>query len=142
MQLSKNLTLQEACITNSGIPNVPNEQSIINLKQVADKVFQKCRDHFGKPLKVNSGYRSAAVNQSVGGALTSQHLNGQALDLDCGNKADNKALFDYIRHNLIFDQVINESDYSWIHVSYNGALNRRQVLEMVKVNGKSTYKKL
>jgi len=74
--------------------------------------------------------------------FNSQHLTGQALDLDFGNKADNKALFDYIRHNLMFDQVINENDYSWIHVSYNGAFNRREVLEMKKVNGKSTYTKL
>jgi len=142
MNLSKNLTLAEACVTNSGIQNIPNEQSIANLKQIAEKVFQKCRDHFNKPLRINSGYRSSAVNKAVGGAATSQHVTGQALDLDFGNREDNKALFDYIRHNLIFDQVINESNYSWIHVSYNGALNRRQVLEMVKVNGKSTYKKL
>lgn len=142
MQLSKNLSLSEACVTNTGIKNEPNEQAIVNLMAVAEKVFQKCRDHFGKPLKVNSGYRCSAVNHAVKGASTSQHLTGQALDLDFGNAADNKALFDYIRYNLMFDQVINESNYSWVHVSYNGAFNRREVLEMIKVNGKSTYKKL
>ena len=142
MELSKNLTLSEACVTSSMADNTPSQQAIANLKQVAEKVFQKCRDHFKKPLRVNSGYRSHIVNKNCGGAFNSQHLTGQALDLDFGNKSDNKALFDYIRHNLMFDQVINENDYSWIHVSYNGAFNRREVLEMKKVNGKSKYTKL
>lgn len=142
MQLSKNLTLAEACVTNTGIINEPNEQAIVNLKAVAEKVFQKCRDHFGKPLKVNSGFRCSAVNRAVGGASTSQHITGQALDLDFGNAADNKALFDYIRLNLVFDQVINEDNYAWVHVSYNGAHNRREVLVMSKVNGKAVYKKV
>ena len=142
MQLSKNLTLSEACVTSSMADNTPSQQAVANLKQVAEKVFQKCRDHFNKPLRVNSGYRSHIVNKNCGGAFNSQHLTGQALDLDFGNKADNKALFDYIRHNLMFDQCINEMDYSWIHCSYNGAFNRREVLEMKKVNGKSKYTKL
>ena len=142
MELSKNLTLSEACVTSSMADNTPSQQAIANLKQVAEKVFQKCRDHFNKPLRVNSGYRSHIVNKNCGGAFNSQHLTGQALDLDFGNKADNKALFDYIRHNLMFDQLINENDYSWIHCSYNGAFNRREVLEMKKVNGKSKYTKL
>jgi len=142
MELSKNLTLSEACVTSSMADNTPSQQAIANLKQVAEKVFQKCRDHFNKPLRVNSGFRSHIVNKNCGGAFNSQHLTGQALDLDFGNKADNKALFDYIRHNLMFDQLIKENDYAWIHVSYNGAFNRREVLEMKKVNGKSKYTKL
>ena len=146
MQLSKNLTLSEACVTSSMADNTPSQQAIANLKQVAEKVFQKCRDHFNKPLRVNSGFRSHIVNKNCGGAFNSQHLTGQALDLDFGNKADNKALFDYIRHNLMFDQVIYEAGDdvgpNWVHVSYNGAFNRREVLRMTKVNGKSVYKKL
>jgi zinc D-Ala-D-Ala carboxypeptidase len=140
--LSKNLTLDEACVTSSKFDNTPGKTEIENLKMVAAKIFQPCRDHFGKPLKVNSGYRSQAVNKAVGGAKSSQHLTGQALDLDFGNREDNKKLFDYVRKNLIFDQIINEDNYSWIHISYNAPHNRREVLEMVKVNGKSTYKKL
>ena len=142
MNLSKNLTLAEACVTNTGLSNIPNAQQEINLNLVANKIFQPCRDHFGKPLKVNSGFRCKEVNKAVGGAANSQHLSGQALDLDFGNKADNKALFEYIRKNLFFDQLINENDYAWIHVSYSMAHNRKEVLEMVKIKGKSTYKRL
>jgi len=113
---------------------------------VAEKVFQRCRDYFGKPLKVNSGYRSLAVNKDVKGDKKSQHLKGQALDLTFGNRADNKKLFEYIRKNLIFDQVIyeggNDEGPDWVHVSYNSALNRRSVMKMVKVAGESTYKNL
>lgn len=142
MNLSKNLTLAEACKTNSKFDNTPGKAEIENLKLVAEKIFQPCRDHFDQPLMVNSGYRSTAVNRAIGGAPTSQHLTGQALDLDFEYAPDNKKLFDYIRENLEFDQLINENNYSWIHVSYSKTNNRKEVLEMVKVKGKSTYKKL
>lgn len=128
MQLSNNLTLAEACITNSGIANNPNHAQIESLETIAKRIFQPCRDHFGKPLKVNSGFRSEAVNKAVGGASNSQHLKGEALDLDFGNRAENKALFDYIKNNLDFDQLINEKDYSWVHVSYAYPKNRKQIL--------------
>ena len=143
MNLSKNLTLEEACVTNTGLRNIPRDSELYNLKSVSEKIFQPCRDHFGKPLKVNSGFRDREVNKAVGGAVNSQHLSGEALDLDFGNKADNKALFEYIKNNLKFDQLINESDYSWIHCSYSASShNRKEVLEMKKVNGKSTYIKI
>lgn len=142
MNLSKNLTLEEACVTNSGLANVPLLTEISNLRFVAENVFQPCRDYFGKPLKVNSGFRSKSVNKAVGGAASSQHVKGEALDLDFGNKEDNKKLFEYIKSHLVFDQLINESNYSWIHVSYSVANNRKEVLEMIKVKGKSTYKKV
>jgi len=146
--LSKNLTLDEACVTNSKFDNTPGRTEIENLKKIAEKVFQPCREHFGKPLTVNSGYRSLAVNKAVGGASNppSQHTKGQALDLDFGNREDNKTLFEYIRKNLMFDQLIyeagNDTGPDWVHVSYNSAMNRKEVLKMTKINGKSTYKKL
>lgn len=142
MNLSKNLTLAEACITNTGIKQAPTPIEVSNLILIAEKVFQTCRDYFNKPLKVNSGYRNLSVNKAVGGSPSSQHLTGQALDLDFGNKADNKALFEYIKNNLVFDQLINENNYSWIHCSYSSTYNRKEVLEMVKIKGKSTYKKV
>lgn len=139
MNLSKNLTLAEACKTNSHFDNTPGKVEIENLKLVAEKIFQPCRDHFDKPLMVNSGYRSPAVNKAVGGAATSQHVKGEALDLDFEFAPDNKKLFDYIRENLDFDQVINENNYSWIHCSYSATRNRKQVLVATKVNGKTVY---
>ena len=142
MKLSKNLTLEEACVTSSHFDNTAGKVEIENLKLIAEKVFQPCRNHFNKPLKVNSGYRSHAVNKSIGGVSSSQHCTGQALDLDFGNARDNKLLFDYIRIALDFDQVINEDNYSWIHVSYSNVKNRKEVLEMYKQNGKNNYRKI
>lgn len=139
MQLSKNLTLEEACKTNSKFDNTPGKVEIENLKLVAEKIFQPCRDHFDQPLMVNSGYRSVAVNKSVGGASTSQHVKGEALDLDFEYAPDNKKLFDYIKDNLDFDQLINEFNYSWIHVSYKAVGNRKQVLFATKQGGKTIY---
>ena len=139
MQLTKNLSLEEACKTTSKFDNTPGKVEIENLKLVAEKIFQPCRDHFNKPLSVNSGFRSVAVNKSIGGAATSQHVKGEALDLDFEFAPDNKKLFDYIRENLDFDQLINEFNYSWIHCSFSATRNRKQVLVATKQNGKTIY---
>jgi hypothetical protein len=92
---------------------------------------------------VSSGYRSKALNTAIGGSLTSQHCLGQALDLDMDgtkNGVTNKMVFDYIKANLNFDQLINEFDYSWVHVSYNpSGKQRKQILNAVKVGGKTSY---
>ena len=139
MNLSKNLTLAEACKTTSKFDNTPGKVEIENLKLVAEKIFQPCRDYMDQPIMVNSGYRSPAVNKAIGGAATSQHVKGEALDLDTEYAPDNKKLFDYILKNLDFDQLINEFNYSWIHVSYSKTRNRRQVLKAVKKDGKTIY---
>ena len=88
------------------------------------------------PITVSSGFRSAVVNKAVGGSSTSQHCKGEAADLQC---ADNKMLFDIIKDNFVFDQLINEHDYSWIHVSLKEYGNRNEVLKTVKVNSKTKY---
>jgi hypothetical protein len=88
------------------------------------------RKWYGKPLKVNSFFRSKEVNKAVGGASTSQHLFGEAIDLTTGNKEDNKKLFEWAKKNLTYDQIINEYDYSWIHISYRSGKNRMQVLSI------------
>ena len=86
------------------------------MKQLAVKVLQPLRDAYGKPITVNSGYRSPLVNKSVGGVPTSQHVKGEAADITGGGKEENKVLFDLIKNTLDFDQELNERDYTWIHV--------------------------
>ena len=148
MKLSKNLSLSEVVKSNTaiknGIDNSPTLEHLQNLEILAEKIFQPIREHFGVPIGISSGYRSKALNEAIGGSKTSQHCNGQALDLDADmfGQVTNKEIFDYIVENLSFDQLINEYNYSWIHVSYkNKKENRKQVLKAYKENGKTKYGK-
>jgi hypothetical protein len=108
------------------------------LKALVLNVLQPVRELLGKPIRINSGFRSAAVNESVGGASTSQHCLGEAADLDC---ADNAQLFQLIRTHRPYDQLIweggNDLQPDWVHVSYKA--NRKEVLKMRVVGGKKKY---
>jgi hypothetical protein len=145
MKLSENLELSEVIRSESakrlGVNNTPTAEHIENLKALAENIFQPIRDHFGVPIRISSGYRSAALNKKIGGAKVSQHLSGEALDLDNdGTSITNKEIFDFIIANLDFDQAINEFDYSWVHVSYTTKRkNRKQILKAIKQNGKTVY---
>jgi hypothetical protein len=147
MKLSQHLSLSEVIRSESakrnGISNMPIPLHIENFKLLAEKVFEPVRVHFGVPIHISSGYRSIELNKCIGGSLTSQHCTGEAIDIDMDGSPSgvtNKMVFDYIKDNLVYDQIINEFDYSWVHVSYaaNGK-NRKQVLRAVRVNGKTTY---
>jgi hypothetical protein len=144
MQLTNNFSLEELCVTSTGIKNVPNEEQIKNLDKLAENVLQPIRDHFRTPIHIISGYRSSACNKAVGGAKNSDHLKGMASDIDQPghSRVTNKMIFDYIKENLEFRQLINEFDYSWIHVSYNENDNKGEVLKAVKKNGKTIYQKV
>lgn len=131
MNLSENFTLEELTVTSVDADNTPTQEHIANLQRLVDNVLQPLRKMYGKPIKINSGYRSEAVNKKVGGSQTSSHCKGEAADLDC---EDNAMLFSIICEMLPFDQVINESNYSWIHVSFRNGNNRKQALKMI--NGK------
>lgn len=153
MKLSKNLTLNE-CLRSGvaerlGIDNVPDDEWVIeNLRQVADRIFQPCRDHFGSPLYVSSGYRSPELNRAIGGSKRSQHIQGRALDLDADvfGGFSNAELFHYIKENLEFDQMVWEfgdgDNPSWVHVSYvHDGPNRKRCLEAYRdTDGKTAYK--
>lgn len=132
MQLSKNFTLAELTKTSAPYENYPQVKERIALKQLVDNVLQPLRDMYGKPITVNSGYRSPMVNKHVGGAKNSQHTKGEAVDITGGSKNENKLLFELICQHFIFDQCINEYDYTWIHVSYRPLknLNRKQILHI------------
>ena len=130
--ISKHITYFEATqsptATKLGINNNPNEAQLEAMKLVAEKCFEPLRVWYGKPIKVNSFFRSDLLNRAVKGAITSQHKKGEAIDIDAGSKEENKKLFEWIKENLVWDQVINEYDYSWVHVSYSKVKNRKQIL--------------
>lgn len=143
MNLSKNLTLYEMIRSDmakrKGVSNQPTEEHIANMIILAEKIFQPIREHFGVPIYISSGYRSAALNKKIGGSKNSQHLTGEAIDIDMDGHphVSNVEVFRWIRENLIFDQLIweygNNSSPDWVHVSYNtSGTNRRQVLRAVK----------
>jgi hypothetical protein len=148
MQLSKNLTLAEVVRSESakrnGISNTPTKEHLANLASIALNVFQPIRDHFLVPIHISSGYRSLALNKAVGGSNTSQHSKGQALDIDMdGTKITNKQIFDFIKDNIEFDQLIwefgTDKNPDWVHVSYAKGKNRKQILKAVRRNGKTSY---
>lgn len=120
--------IQSDTAKSKGIDNIPDWEQIDALKTLIGAILDPLREWYGKPIYVNSGYRSEALNKAVGGSKSSQHLLGQAVDIDTGSKAENKKLFDYIKDNLEFDQLIDEKDLAWLHVSYNKNHNRKQVL--------------
>ena len=128
--------------SRKGISNKPTEVHLANLKLLIDNVIQPIRDKIG-PIRVTSGYRSPALNRAIGGSSRSQHSRGMAADIQFvrDNEMDNKVIFDTILEmELDFDQMINEFDYSWIHISYNHEHNRKSLLEAYKENGRTKYK--
>ena len=144
--ISKHITLKEATYSSTGeakkIDNSPTAEHLVSMKLLAEKVFEPIREWYGKPIKINSFYRSKALNLAIpGSSLTSQHSKGEAMDIDTA--ADNKKLFNYIRENLDWDQLIWEfgtvENPDWVHVSYKATGNRKQILKAKKVNGKSVY---
>lgn len=116
--------------TARGIDNTPDQTITDNLTKLIEAVLDPLREWYGKPIIVNSGYRCEALNKAIGGAKSSQHMLGEAADITAGSKEENEELFNYIKDNLEFDQLINESDFSWVHVSYREGRLRKQVLEL------------
>lgn len=114
--------------TAKGIDNTPTKEVESNLIKLIEAVLDPLREWYGKPIRVNSGYRCEALNSAIGGAKNSQHTTGMAADIDTGSVEENKKLFDYIKDNLEFDQLIDEKHLSWVHVSYHENNNRKQVL--------------
>jgi zinc D-Ala-D-Ala carboxypeptidase len=149
MQLSKNLALAEVTRSETakrnGISNMPTPEHLENFKKLAENVFQPIREHFGVPIHISSGYRSAALNKAVGGSASSQHCTGEAIDIDMdGTDITNAQIFHFIKDNLNFDQLIAEfpvnSNPAWVHVSYESTgKQRKQILVAKKVGGATKY---
>lgn len=111
-----------------GIDNTPTEDVIANLTMLVENVLDKARIGIGAPIIVNSGYRCEELNKAVGGAKNSQHKKGEAADITTGTSYGNMCLFNYIKDNLEFDQLIDEKHYQWVHVSFRKGRNRQEVL--------------
>jgi hypothetical protein len=148
MNLSANFSLKELTksetATRLGIDNTPDEETIDNLKTLCDKVLQPVRDHFGKSVTINSGYRSPESNAAVGGSKTSDHCKGMAADIEIAG-VPNAELAQWIMDNLTYSQLILEfytrgiGDSGWVHVSYDPNNLKKQELTAVKVAGKTQY---
>lgn len=150
-KICKYLTLGEVTRSESakrnGISNLPTAEHLENMKALGVNVFDKIRDHFGVPIGISSGYRSEALNKSIkGSSTTSQHCKGEAFDIDADihGKITNKQIFDFVRQNLDFDQMIweygTDAQPDWVHVSYKRlGGNRKSILRCTKVNGQPHY---
>jgi len=148
-RISKHLSLKEATKSNTAtrleIKNEPRELDLVRMIEIAEKVFEPLREWVGGPIKVNSFYRSPELNSAIGGSKNSQHCIGCALDIDdtFGHKT-NAQMFDYIKNNLDYDQIIwefgDDDNCDWVHVSYiSEDANRRRLLKATKINGKANY---
>lgn len=146
--VSKNFYLDELIYSPTAVArkinNTPNAEQSDNLRNLILKVLQPVRDHYKKPLKINSGFRSPALNAVIGGADKSQHSQGEAVDFEIEG-IPNKLVAEWVADNLVFDQLILEFynpmegvNSGWIHVSLRKTgINRKQKLVAYK-DGKST----
>ncbi len=149
MHLTKNFTLEEMCKSETalrlGLDNEPNDEQLANLVALCECVLQPVRDHFGKGVKVNSGLRTPEVNDRVGGSRTSDHCKGMAADIEIPGVANADLARFIVDSGMEFRQVILEfytpgiPDSGWVHVSYNPADNKKQVLTATKQRGKTVY---
>ena len=150
MKISDHITYAEAIHSNTAkrksIDNTPNQTQVEAMKLLAEKIFEPLREFVGGPIKVNSFFRSVALNEEIGGVASSQHCKGQAIDIDdvYGRKS-NADMYKWIKENLDFDQIIwefgTDMQPNWIHISYvSEEDNRNKCLKAYKEHGKTKYK--
>jgi hypothetical protein len=131
--------------TRKGLANNPNQFELANMELLAEKVFEPLREWVGGPIRINSFFRCKALNKAIGGSTTSQHCKGQAMDIDDGGcKKTNAEMYEWIKENLDFDQMIwefgDDDNPNWVHVSYvSDVSNRNRCLKAYKHHGKTKY---
>ncbi len=129
-----------------GIENKPNAYELQNMELLAEKIFEPLRKHVGGPIAINSFYRCDKLNTAIGGSSKSQHCEGRAIDIDdTYGYMSNKNMYEYIKNNIDFDQLIwefgTDDNPNWVHVSYvDHDFNRQRCLKAYKENGKTKYK--
>lgn len=136
MNISKHITYLEATHSDTakakGISNVPNEVQLAAMRLVAEKCFEPLREWYGKPIRINSFFRNTELNKAVKGSKTSDHVKGMAIDLDAGSNAENLKLFNWLKDNVEFTQLIYEygdkSGPEWVHISYDPNNLKTQLL--------------
>ena len=149
MKLTAHFDLSEFTRSESakreGLDNTPTSEHLENIKILCEKVLEPIRMRFG-PINISSGYRGKMLNHFIGGAVNSDHCVGRAADIDMddvGTGVTNTEIFNYIKDNLDYDQLIwefgNKEKPDWVHVGYRLNENRKQTLRATKVNGKSHY---
>ena len=148
-KISKHVSYKEATFsqtaTRKDIDNTPSSEILERMKVVAENIFEPLRAHVGGPIKINSFYRSINLNVAIGGAKSSQHTRGEAMDIDdTFGHMSNKDMFTFIKDELDFDQLIwefgDDNNPAWIHVSYvSEENNRRRMLKAEKKDGKVMY---
>ena len=147
--ISKHISYKEgvysATATRRGIDNVPNDEQLANMELIAEKVFEPLRKYVGGPIKINSFFRCPDLNKAIGGSSKSQHCKGQAIDIDdTFGVVANSDMYNYIKNNLDFDQLIwefgDDDNPNWVHVSYvSEEDNRRRCLRAYRSNNKTVY---
>ena len=131
--------------TRRGIDNVPNDEQLSNMELIAKKVFEPLRKYVGGPIKINSFFRCPKLNKAIGGSSKSQHCHGQAIDIDdTFGVVANSDMYNYIKNNLDFDQLIwefgDDDNPNWVHVSYvSEEDNRNRCLRASKSGGTTLY---
>jgi len=147
--ISKHISYKEGVYSRTalrrGIKNNPNAEQMENMITIAEEVFEPLRIWVGGPIKINSFFRSPELNKAIGGSGKSQHCHGQAIDIDdTFGKMSNAEMYEFIKENLDFDQIIwefgDDNNPDWVHVSYVSAEeNRKRCLKAYKENGKTKY---
>lgn len=142
-KISEHISYAEAVKSNTaikfGIDNTPDKATIERMKHVAVQVFEPLRNHFGIPIGVTSFYRSPALNKKIGGSSTSEHVYGSAIDIDADvyGMITNRDIFEYIKKNLTFNQLIwefgTDNEPDWVHVSRKQSGNKNQILQAYRV---------
>jgi len=148
-KISKHISYKEATFsqtaTRKDIDNTPTPEILERMKALADNIFEPLRAYVGGPIKINSFYRSINLNVAIGGAKSSQHTRGEAMDIDdTFGHMSNKEMFEFIKDELDFDQLIwefgDDDNPAWIHVSYvSNKNNRRRILKAEKQQGSTIY---
>ena len=147
--ISKHISYKEGVYSitaiRKGINNEPNKKQLSNMKLIAEKIFEPLRSYVGGPIKINSFFRCPDLNKSIGGSSKSQHCHGQAIDIDdTYGKMSNSDMYEWIKENLDFDQMIwefgDDDNPAWVHVSYvSPEQNRNRCLKAYKDKGKTKY---
>jgi zinc D-Ala-D-Ala carboxypeptidase len=148
--ISKHISDREGVYSTTairrGLDNTPDAEQLLNMKLLAEKVFEPLREWVGGPIRINSFFRGPELNKAIGGSSKSQHCKGQAMDIDDGgcNKT-NAEMYRFIKDELEFDQMIwefgDDKNPNWVHVSYVSEIdNRNRCLKAYKENGKTKYK--
>ena len=148
-KISKHISYKEATFsqtaTRKDIDNTPTPEILERMKALAENIFEPLRAYVGGPIKINSFYRSINLNVAIGGAKSSQHTRGEAMDIDdTFGHMSNKEMFEFIKDELDFDQLIwefgDDNNPAWIHVSYvSSKNNRRRILKAKKQQGSTIY---